>query len=136
MTPFAPYAHAIASMAGWGLLMVVLTVLSVIGSPRGRTPGGLPVRDYSDPFYRRDRAFRNAVETTGPFLAVTVAAILVGASPFWVNLLASVFLVARIAVAAVHIGTTIEPLRSAFWSVGMLCVLILGGMAFVSAFAL
>ena len=133
---FAPYAHALAAMAGWGLLMLVLTVLSVIGSPRARTQAGLPARDYADPYYRRSRAFANAVEASGSFLAVTVAAILVGASPFWVNVLASVFLVARIGAAAAHIGTMIEPLRSAFWSVAVLCTLALGAMALLGAFAL
>lgn len=132
----APYGHALASVAGWGLLMLVLTVLSVIGAPRARTPGGLPVRDYADPYYRRSRAFANAVESTGPFLAVTLAAILVGTSPFWVNLLASVFLVARIGAAAVHVGTEIQPLRSAFWSVGVLCTIGLGVLALLGAFAL
>lgn len=132
----APYAHALASIAAWGLLMLVLTMLSVIGTPRARTAGGLPVREYSDPYYRRSRAFANAVEATGPFLAVTLAAILVGAAPFWVNLLAAVFLVARVGAAAAHIGTEIEPLRSAFWAVGLLCTIALGLMAFVGAFSL
>lgn len=132
---FAPYSHALASLGGWALLMMVLGVLSILGTPRARTESGLPVRDYADPFYRRDRAFRNAVETTGPFLAATVAAVLVGASPFWVNLFASVFLAARIAAAAVHIGTEIERLRSAFWTVAVLCNLALAGMAVVGVFA-
>ncbi len=136
MTDLAAYSHALASLAGWGLMMVVLAVLSVVGTPLAKTDSGMPVRDYSDPFYRRDRAFRNAIETTGPFIAVTLAAILVGASPFWVNLFASIFLVSRIAVAAVHIGTEIQALRSAIWSVGMICVLALGLMGLVGAFSL
>ncbi|MGB3556174.1 MAG: MAPEG family protein [Jannaschia sp.] len=133
---FAPYAHALAAMAGWGILMIVLSFLSIFGAPRGRTPSGMPVRDYSDPFYRRDRAFRNAVETAGLFLAVTLAAILVGAAPFWVNLFASVFLAARIAMAAIHIGTEIQPLRSVCWLTGTVCCLALGIMALFGAFAL
>ena len=43
----------------------------------------------------------NAIETSGPFIGATVAAILAGAAPFWVNLFASVFIVARVAVAYV-----------------------------------
>nr|WP_308917577.1 MAPEG family protein [Jannaschia sp. LMIT008] len=122
------YSHALASLAGWAILMTILGALSVIGKPRARTSSGMPQRDYSDPYYRRDRAFRNAIETTGPFVAALLAAVLTGTAPFWVNLFASVFLVARIATAAVHIGTEIQPLRSAFWSVGTLCILVLALM--------
>ena len=117
-------------------MMIVLLILSVVGKPHARTESGHPVRDYADPFYRRSRAFMNAIEITGPFVAATLAAILVGASPLWVNIFASVFLVARIAMAAVHISTTIEALRSAFWFVGLICTLALAVMAIVGAFAL
>lgn len=133
---FAPYAHALASLGGWAILMLVLGFLSVIGTPRASTRSGHPVRDYSDPFYRRNRAFLNAVEIAGPFVAATVAAVLVGASPFWVNVLASVFLTSRIAMAAVHIGTEIQPLRSAFWVIGLICCLALAAMAILGTFAL
>ena len=79
-------------------------------------------------------AFMNAIETSGPFIGATVAAILAGATPFWVNLFASVFIVARVAVAYVHIGTTNQPMRSALWSVGLLCILVLAVMAIVAVF--
>ncbi len=133
---FSDYAHALAALGGWAILMMVLGILSVVGKPRAMTESGQPVRDYSDPFYRRDRAFRNAIETTGPFLAATLGAVLVGAAPFWVNLFASVFLVARIAMAVVHIGTTVQPPRSAFWMLGMICTLALAIMAVFGAFGL
>lgn len=131
-----PYAHALAAVAGWVVLTLVLLILSVAGAPRARSDNGMPVRDYSDPFYRRDRAFRNAVETSGPFIAATLVAILVGASPFWTNLLASVFLVARIGMAVIHIRTEIQPARSAFWFAGTLCVTGLALLALVGAFTL
>ncbi|WP_179378461.1 MAPEG family protein [Jannaschia marina] len=132
----APYAHALAALGGWAIVMLVLIPVSVAGKPRGRTESGHPVRDYSDPAYRRSRAFRNAIEITGPFVAATLAAILVGASPFWVNLLASLFLVSRIAMAAVHIGTENQTARSACWFVGLLCCLGLALLAVFGAFAL
>lgn len=133
---FAPYAHALASLGGWAILMLVLTFLSVVGKPRARTESGHPVRDYSDPVYRRSRAFMNAIETTGPFIAATVAAILAGGSPFWVNLFASLFLATRVAMAVVHIGTEIQPLRSVFWVVGLICCIALAVIAIFGAFAL
>ncbi|MEM8850592.1 MAG: MAPEG family protein [Pseudomonadota bacterium] len=132
----APYAHALAALALWAILMTALALLSVIGTPRAKTDSGHPFRDYADPAYRRNRAFQNAIETTGPFLAAALAAILVGASPFWTNLFASLFIVARIAMAVVHIGTEIQPLRSLFWMVGQICILGLALIAFVGAFLL
>ena len=130
------YAHALAALGGWALLMIVLSFASVVGKPLARTESGHPVRNYSDPFYRRTRAFLNALEATGPFIAATVAAILVGASPLWVNIFASVFLAARIAMAVVHIATEIQPLRSAFYAIGLLCCIALAFMSIFGAFAL
>ncbi len=135
MEPFAAYGHAIASMGGFAILMIVLSALSTIGrSPENRCECGMIKRNYDDVVYRRGRAFANAIETAGPFLLAVVAAILVGASPFWVNLFASVFLVSRILVAFVHIGTTNQNLRSAVWSVGILAILALAVMAIWGAF--
>ena len=135
MEQFSEYGHALASMAGFALLLVVLSAMSVSGrSSDQRCDCGLVKRDYSNVVYRRGRAFMNAVETTGPFMLALGAAMLTGANPFWVNLLASLFLLARIAVAAVHIGTTNQSARSALWSVSILCVLGLAGLGFVSAF--
>ena len=59
---------------------------------------------------------------------------MMGAAPIWVNLFASVFLVARIVMAFVHLGTTNQPMRSLFWSISMLCVLALAVMAIWRAF--
>jgi uncharacterized MAPEG superfamily protein len=128
-----PYAHAIASLAFWALLCLALIPLSVIGKARGRTESGLPVRDYSDPAYRRHRALQNAIETSGPFVAATVAAVLAGAPPFWVNLFASVFVFARFSTAIIHIVTENQMARSATWAVAMLCLVGLTGLAIFAA---
>jgi uncharacterized MAPEG superfamily protein len=134
MENFAVYSHAIASLALWSLIHVVLGMVSTVGrSAENRCDCGAVKRDYSDIAYRRGRAFANAIEMSGPFVSATVAAILVGASPFWVNLLASVFVLSRAAMAIVHIRTEIQPLRSAMWFIGLLCVVALGIIAFWSA---
>ncbi|SDZ03987.1 Uncharacterized conserved protein, MAPEG superfamily [Jannaschia faecimaris] len=133
---FAPYAHTLASLGGWAILMLVLLFLSAKGKPRRRTESGHPVRDYSDPYYRRSRAFLNAIEITGPFVAASVAAVLVGAAPFLVNLFASVFVISRVATATAHIATENQPLRSIFWVIGLICCLALSGLAIAGAFAL
>ncbi|MEO0939638.1 MAG: MAPEG family protein [Pseudomonadota bacterium] len=134
MEAFAEYGHAIAALAGFALLMTVLTALSVVGRGEDqRTASGAVKRDYANPVYRRSRALGNAVESAAPFAMATLAAILAGASPFWVNVLASTFLAARVLMAVVHIGTTIEPLRSIFWTVGMVCVIALAVLGVLAA---
>ena len=133
---FAPYSHAIASLGIWSLLTIALIPLSIAGTARARSDSGHPVRDYGDPMYRRHRALQNSMEAAGPFLAATTAAILGGAPPFWVNLLVSVFVLARIATAVVHVATEIQWLRSATWAVGMFCLACLAVLATVSAFTL
>ncbi|TFL20228.1 MAPEG family protein [Jannaschia formosa] len=133
---FEPYAHAIASLGIWSLLTIALIPLSIAGKARALSDSGHPVRDYADPMYRRHRALQNSMEITGPFLAATLAAILAGAAPFWVNLLVSVFVLARIATAVVHVATENQGLRSATWAVGMLCLAVLAVMAVIAAFTL
>lgn len=129
------YSHAIASLGGYAILMIVLTALSAAGrSDDERALCGQVKRDYANPTYRKARAHANAVESAGPFIAAVVAAIMMGAAPFWVNLFASVFLTARIVMAYVHIGTTNQPMRSVFWTISMLCVLALAVMAIWGAF--
>ncbi|MGB3407365.1 MAG: MAPEG family protein [Jannaschia sp.] len=133
---FAPYAHAIASLALWSLIILTLGLLSTVGRTSDRAPCGKPVRDYANPVYRRERAFANALENSGPFVAATVAAILVGASPFWTNMLASIFIVARIVMAFVHIRTENQPMRSAFYAVGLFCTIGLALFGFLGALTL
>lgn len=135
MDQFSLYSHAIVSLALWALLVAILSALSTRGrTPENRCDCGKPKRDYASQWYRSERAFMNAVETSGPFIAATLAAILAGAAPFWVNLFASLFIVARVSMAVVHIRTENQPMRSACFAVGLFCVLALILMAIVAAF--
>ena len=135
MEIFEAYSHATLSLALWALLVILFSMLSLIGRDGDtRCECGKPKRDYSNVTYRRERAFMNAVENSGPFIAATLAAILTGAAPFWVNLFASVFIVSRIAMAAVHIGTENQPARSICFVIGWLCMIVLALLAIFAAF--
>ena len=95
-------------------------------------PGATPSEDYSDPAYRLHRAYQNGAETLPVFATVTIAAILAGASPFWVNLLASLALVTRVAMLVVHlrgIGKPHSGIRSVFYVAGWACMLVTGILA-------
>ena len=132
---FEAYSHAIAALAIWGIMVSVLGAISTRGrTPENRCDCGKPKRDYSNKVYRSERAFMNAVEGSGPFIAVTVAAILIGAASFWVNVFASLFIVARLGMAIFHIRTENQPMRSLFYMLGLLCVLALAVMTVVAAF--
>ena len=135
MEQFTEYGHAIASLALWGLLIVVLSLASTRGrTAENRCDCGKPKRDYSDRSYRSERAFMNAVETSGPFVAAVVAAMFAGVAPFWVNVLASVFLVSRIMMAVVHIGTENQALRSTSFMIGFVTLIVLILMTVVAVF--
>ena len=135
MQQFAEYSHAIASLGLWALISLILAGLSTRGrTPENRCDCGKPKRDYANPVYRADRAFMNAIENSGPFIGATTAAILAGATPFWVNLFASVFIVSRVAMALVHIRTENQPARSAMFMIGFVCMVGLALLAVIAAF--
>ncbi|QGY00333.1 MAPEG family protein [Roseovarius faecimaris] len=137
MEPFAPYSHAIVALAGTAILLLIMSPLSAMKkSAMGLAPGATPEQDYTNACYRWHRAYGNLAESIGTFAAVTLAAILAGASPFWVNLLASLFLVIRIFLAVVHIKGIGKPdmsLRSFTYVAGWLICLILALLAIFAA---
>ncbi len=138
MDIFAQYSHAIASLVIFTLIVLFMSPFSALAKAgKGLAPGATPDQDYSDKAYRLNRAYLNGTETLPAFLTVTVAAILLGASPFWVNLLASLALVARVVMLVIHLRGVGKPhsgLRSVFYVVGWACMAVLGLMALVAAF--
>ncbi len=134
MEAFAQYGHALVALAGLAVVQFVLSPLSALRkTAAGLAPGAQPPADYADPCYRWHRAYSNLTESFGAFVAVTVAAILAGAAPFWVNLFASLFFVLRVVLAAIHIGGYGRPdagLRSITYVAGVLMCLCLAFLAF------
>lgn len=139
MEQFAAYGHALVAMAGLGLMQMIMSPLSAMKKTKlGLAPGAAPEADYASATYRWHRAYGNLAETTGAFVAVTLAAILAGSSPFWVNLLASLFLLSRVVMAVVHIngiGKADMSLRSFAYVAGWAMCIGLALMAIVNAFA-
>jgi uncharacterized MAPEG superfamily protein len=101
---FDAYGHALAAIAGLALLQIVLSPVSALAKWReGLVPGSAPAPDYASRTYRAHRAYGNLTESMGLFVGVCVAAILVRVAPLWVNWLASIYLVARLVMAVVHV---------------------------------
>ena len=138
MEQFAEYGHAIAAMAGVGLLILLLSPLSALKKQKlGLAPGATPEQDYGLAAYRWHRCYGNLAESVGTFVAVTAAAILAGANPAWVNWLASIFLLIRIGLVFVHIQGIGKPdmsVRSFTYVAGWLICVILALMAIVAVF--
>lgn len=138
MDQFAQYGHALASIAGLVLLWAVLNPLSSLKKQaEGTESGAEPRPEYSNPAYRWHRAYLNLTEVFGVFCGVVVTAILAGASPFWVNLLASAYLVSRVLVAFVHVrgyGKPTGGLRTMIFVFGWALCIALAVLALVAVF--
>ncbi|OWU83659.1 membrane protein [Oceanicola sp. 22II-s10i] len=138
MEAFAPYGHALTALALFALMTLVLGPVSAgIKAKAGVTSGAAPAADYDSGVYRLYRAHENAVESLGPFAAMTVAAILANAAPFWVNLAASVFLLTRVVHLTVHVtgwGRADMGLRTYVYVAGFLCCLLLGVLTIGAVF--
>jgi uncharacterized MAPEG superfamily protein len=137
MEHFALYNHAIFALGAFSLIVMILNPLSAnIKSNEGVESGAMPAADYSSKSYRWSRAYMNAMEVSGPFAAATIAAIMAGGSPFWVNLLASLFLVSRLIVAFIHIkgiGNKNMGPRTMVFAFGMFCICGLAVIAMIGA---
>ena len=133
MEQFAAYGHAIVAMAATALFGLLINPLTAVAKMnKGHVSGATPSEDYEDKTYRFNRAYLNLTEIMGFFVAAAVAAILAGANPTWVNWLASIFFVARLAHFIVHyagIGPMNFGPRTFIFTIGWGCSLILAILA-------
>lgn len=139
MEPFMAYGHAIVALAATALFGLVINPLTAVAKMNaGHAAGATPSEDYEDKIYRVHRAYLNLTEVMGFFTAATVAAILAGAHPAWVNWLASIFFLARLAHFLVHyagVGPMNLGPRTFVFVVGWLCCVILAGIAIIAVFS-
>lgn len=136
MEPFAEYGHAIVALAATAIFGLLLGPLSAVAKMnKGLISGATPGEDYKDRAYRFNRAYLNLTENMGFFVAATLAAILAGADPTWVNWLASIFFVARILHFLVHfsgIGPMNFGPRSFAFTAGWACCIALAVLAILA----
>ena len=113
MTQISDYAPAIEALALFAILTQIVGVMAGMWKTQRRlVPGSTPAPHYGDPLYRTARASANAVETTGIFATVIVAAILAGFDPVWVNRLAYLSVLSRLGMVVVHVAGSGRPDRS------------------------
>jgi uncharacterized MAPEG superfamily protein len=91
------YMPAIASIGIiGGLMLVQLVVADIIGIISKHTPGTPIAADHENLLFRAHRAHANTNESVAAFLALTVYAIAVSATPSWLNTLCLVYIAGRV----------------------------------------
>ncbi|HYC00884.1 MAG TPA: MAPEG family protein [Candidatus Limnocylindrales bacterium] len=94
----APYAATVWAMGMTGaLILLQLVVLDVAGIRTGHVPGSTVTADHGNFLFRATRAHANINESIAAFILLALFGVLSGASPWWMNTLAWVYLVARVA---------------------------------------
>jgi len=134
------YGHAIVAIVIYAFAANIMN--AAVGINKGNAnmePGAdFEPAGYDNPKWRLDRAYMNTIEMGMFSIALIVGAILSGASPFWVNLLASVVLVLRFATLFVYmrgIGKAYGGIRTGFAVLTAICNLGLLLLALVAVFA-
>ncbi len=138
MEAFGEYGHALVAIAIW--ILVVQGLSAWVGTAKakaGITAGATPPEDYENQCYRIHRAYENSVANLSVLVAAIVIAVLAGASPFWVNLLASVAVVARLVMVYVHIqgmGNATQGLRTGIFVSHWALIVLITILAVVAVF--
>jgi uncharacterized MAPEG superfamily protein len=117
------------TFAYWCILIAALMPLIWVGVAKSSLPGydnDQPRRSLAQAEGRAQRAHwaeQNALEAFAPFAAgVIVAHLTGGAEPMTINVLAGLFIAARLVHGAAYIANR-GPLRSFAWLAGMICII-------------
>lgn len=91
------YMPAIASIGIiGGLILVQLVFADIVGIIGKHTPGAPIPADHEKLLFRAHRVHANTNESVAAFLALTVYAIAVSATPSWLNTLCLVYIAGRV----------------------------------------
>jgi uncharacterized MAPEG superfamily protein len=124
--------------AAWTLLLLTGTIgyfrWSRILTGRATIQEWRPDEVHGTDWYKRAmRAHANCLENLPIYTAVVIALLVTGASSPWLDLLAIILLIARIAQSTLHIGPQQTELvagaRFGCYAVQIVCMIIMGGWA-------
>jgi uncharacterized MAPEG superfamily protein len=117
------YMPAIASFGIiGGLLLVQLLVADIIGILNKQPPGTPIPADHSKLLFRAHRAHANTNESVAAFLALTLFAIAVSATPAWLNTLCMTYITGRVGHMLCYY-TNLKILRSIFFAIATLALI-------------
>ena len=118
-----PYGPALSAYVCVGALYVVQALVADVTAIRHRHTPGMPVAGGHDDFlFRSVRAQANTNENLPVFVVLSLATILLGASPWWTNRFAWGFAAARLAHMLAYYAD-LRLLRSASFTVGFGCII-------------
>ena len=124
--------------AAWTLLLLLVTIgyfrWSRILTGRATMREWRPDEVQGTDWYRRAmRAHANCLENLTIYTAVVIALLVTGASSRWLDILAIVLLIARIAQSTLHIGPEqtemVVGARFGCYAIQIVCMIIMGGWA-------
>lgn len=129
------YNLTLIALASMSLLVLIQQFIAATAkNVIAKGTAGVPVATgHDDITFRAERAHYNTLENLLPFVLVAGLAVVVGVSPWWANLLAMVFLGARVAHTAVYYAD-LRPIRTLCFFVGFLSNIALGVMALLKLF--
>jgi uncharacterized MAPEG superfamily protein len=117
------YIPAVASIGViGGLLLLQLLVADVIGILKKHVPGTPVPADHQSLLFRAHRAHANTNESVAAFLALTLFALAVSATPSWLNTLCLAYVVGRVGHMACYYAN-LKLLRSIFFALGTLALI-------------
>lgn len=98
------YGHALVAIVVYALLSNVLNAMVGIrkGARKMQPGASFSPAAYDNPDWRLERSQLNSVEMGGFSLAMIIAGILAGGAPFWVNLFATLILLARLGMTFIY----------------------------------
>jgi len=138
MDGIGAYSLGMISLLVFALIVLVQGALVGAGKAKaGLTPGSEPSPDYDNPLYRLNRSHQNGVENMAAAGVVLFAAMLVGVSPWWSNLLMAVFLATRIVYVLIYaqkIGNPTQGMRTFVYVAGWATLVILAVLAIFKLF--
>jgi uncharacterized MAPEG superfamily protein len=127
-----PYGSALVAYLVLGIVFLVQIFMVDIASIRaGHTPGMAVTGGHDDFLFRAVRAHANTNENLAAFLILSLAAMLLGADPWWTNGLVGTFVAARAAHMLMYY-LDLRMARSAAFALGLLCLV---GLAIVTTAA-
>ena len=117
-----PYGPALAAWLGLGAACLVQALVADVAAIRAHHTPGMPVTGGHDDFlFRATRAQANTNESLSVFVVLSLAGILLGASPWWTNRLAWGFAVGRFGHMLAYYAD-LRSLRSASFGLGFACL--------------
>ncbi len=130
LTAYMPTIATFAIIGG--MLLVQLVVADVIGIVQKHVPGTPIPADHSRVLFRAHRAHANTNESIAAFIALTLFALAVTATPYWLNTLSLLYIACRLGHMMCYYAN-LQTMRSIFFAVSLLALFGILGISIAAA---